>query len=204
MHDSITLCPPKLHPIYFVLAVLTFVAPPVLITIYIIFTYYSKYFKSKNAMIFGILPTIIIGFIPAFLYLYLYVPFLAVYHGIQGFYQDKLASVECFPDIDDPRDITFLKLFEQFGEALPQFMLGMTYYVSNTYFVNTNDNLFDLMLPTTLISMVFSGVSVGLGLICGLAATKGLAKDGLLKLNLATAWQLLAESIMIPFSNVLS
>jgi hypothetical protein len=177
---SITLCPPKLHPIYFVSAVLTFVAPPVLLTIYVALTEFEC-LNSKIAMIFGILPTIIIGFIPAFLYLYFYVPFLAVYHGIQGFYTDKLESVKRFPHIDDARDITFLKLFEQFGEALPQFMLGMTYYVSNTYFVNTNDNLFDLMLPTTLISMVFSGVSVGLGLISGLVSTKGLSKDGLLR-----------------------
>ena len=177
IHDSIKLCPPKLHPIFFVLAVLTFLAPPVLFTIYIALT---GYLDSKIKIIFGILPVIIIGFIPAFLYMYLYVPFLAVYHGIQGFYEDKLESVDRFPHIEDPRDITFLKIFEQFGEALPQFMLGMTYYVSNTYFVNTNDNLFDLMLPTTLISMAFSGVSVALGLISGLVAIKGLSKDGLL------------------------
>ena len=176
MDDSITLCPPKLHPIYFISSVLTFIAPPVLFTIYVALTEF-KFLKSKNAKIFGILPTIIIGFIPAFLYLYLYVPFIAVYQGIQGFCKGKLESVECFCDIDDPRDIQFLKLFETFGEALPQFMLGLTYYVSNTYFVNTNDNLFDFMLPTTLISMVFSGVSVALGLTCGMVATKGLAKD---------------------------
>ena len=162
------------------LAVLTFVAPPALFTIYVALTEF-EFLNSKNAKIFGILPTIIIGFIPAFLYLYFYVPFIAVYHGIQGFCKDKLESVECFSDIDDPRDIQFLKIFEQFGEALPQFMLGLTYYVSNTYFVNTNDNLFDLMLPTTLISMVFSGVSVALGLISGLVAIKGLSKDGLLR-----------------------
>ena len=71
----------------------------------------------------------LLGFIPAFLYMYFFVPFLAVYHGIQGFYPDKLKSVEkrkyiCnyFYGIEDARDITFLKLFEQFGEALPQFI----------------------------------------------------------------------------------
>ena len=107
----------------------------------------------------------IIGFIPAFLYLYFYLPFiavlLAVYHGIQGFCKDKLESVE---------EIQFLNLFVRFCVALPQFILGLTYYVSNTHFVNTNDNLFDSMLPTTLISIVFSGVSVALGLISGLVA----------------------------------
>ena len=111
------------------LAVLTFVAPPALFTIYVALTEF-EFLNSKNAKIFGILPTIIIGFIPAFLYLYFYVPFIAVYHGIQGFCKDKLESVECFSDIDDPRDIQFLKIFEQFGEALPQFMLGLTFYPS--------------------------------------------------------------------------
>ena len=127
----------------------------------------------------------LLGFIHAFLYMYFFVPFLAVYHGIQGFYPDKLKSVEkrkyiCnyFYGIEDARDITFLKLFEQFGEALPQFMLGLTFYVNNTYFINTYDNLFGL--PTTLISVIFSGVSVFLGVISGLVTTKSAYDDGLL------------------------
>lgn len=123
---------------------------------------------------------IIIGFIPAFLFMNFYVPFLAVYHGIEGSYTDKFKGVERFPTIDDARDITFLKLFEQFGEALPQFMLGLTYYVNCTYFINTYDNLFDSILPTTLISGIFSGVSVVLGLISGLVTTKSSYDDGII------------------------
>ena len=110
--------------------------------------------------------------------MYFYLPFLAVYHGVQGFYPNKPRSVDRFFIIDDERDLPFLKLFEQFGEALPQFMLGLTFYVNNTYFINTYDNLFGL--PTTLISVIFSGVSVFLGVISGLVTTKSAYDDGLL------------------------
>ena len=165
MHGSITLCQPKVHPIYFVLAVVTFAAPPILLTIYYALT---ELLDSKIKIIFGILPMVIIGFIPAFFYIYLYVPFLAVYHGLQGFYPAKFDSVKRFPTIEDAMDITFLKLFQQYGEALPQFLLALLYYMNNTYFINNNVKYFDL----TLISMFFSGGSVVLGLFSGLATTK--------------------------------
>ena len=110
----------------------------------------------------------IIGFFPAFFYIYFYVPFLAVYYGLQGFYPAKFDSVKRFPTIEDAMDITFLKLFQQYGEALPQFLLALLYYMNNTYFINNNVKYFDL----TLISMFFSGGSVVLGLFSGLATTK--------------------------------
>ena len=176
MHDSITLCPPKLHPTYFVLAIVTFAASPILMTIYAVLRYYLEEDSSKTRIVVCILPLMILWFISAFIYMYFYVPFLAVYHGIQGFYKDKLKGVERFPHIEDARDIPFLKLFEQFGEALPQFMLGLTYYINNTHFINTYDNIFN----STLLSVIFSGVSVILGLISGLVTTKSSYDDGLL------------------------
>ena len=124
------------------------------------------YLDSKKIII---LPLIIIGFIPASLFLYLYVPILALYHGIQGFCDLKEVQTR-LKHIEKQIDITFLKLFEQFGEALPQFILSLTFYINNDYYIKTYENLF--RLPTTLISMVFSGVSLWLGLMCGMCAIK--------------------------------
>ena len=180
MHDSIKLCPPKLHPTYFGLAVLTYIAPPVLFAIYNVLRWFLEEDYSKTTIGLCILPCIMLGFIPSFLILYFYLPFLSVYHGIQGFYKDRFRGVERFMCIEDERDLPFLKLFEQFGEALPQFMLGLTFYVNNTYFINTYDNIFNSILPTTLISVIFSGVSVVLGLISGLVTSKSAYDDGLL------------------------
>lgn len=62
---------------------------------------------------------IIIGFVPSLLVLYFYLPFLALYHGIQGFFKDRIEEADKLCCMEDARDLTFLKLFEQFGEALP-------------------------------------------------------------------------------------
>ena len=89
-----------------------------------------------------------------------------------------MKSVTRFSDIDDPRDLQFLKLFEQFGEALPQFVLGLIFYINNSYFIDTYDTLFGTNLEVTLVSITFSGVSILLGIITGLASVKSAYDDG--------------------------
>ena len=45
-----------------------------------------------------------------------------------------------------------MKLFEQFGEAIPQLLLTVTYYINNVYYIWWTETI--LPIPTTLISKV--------------------------------------------------
>ena len=111
--------------------------------------------------------------------LYLYLPFLALYHSIYLFFPDKLPEVNNkFPMLDDAKDIPFLKFFELCGEALPQFILGLVFYVNHTYFINKNDTLFGNYLPIPLVSIIFSGLIVSLGLMEGISTVKFLYNEG--------------------------
>ena len=51
-----------------------------------------------------------------------------------------------------------MKLFEQLGEAVPQFAVAVTYYVNNKYYIWWTETTF-FSLPTTIISIIFSSVS---------------------------------------------
>ena len=74
--------------------------------------------------------------------------------------------------------IPFLKLFEQIGEALPQFMIALTFYVNHKSYVDSYDTLFGSSIPITLVSIVFSGVSVSIGVLTGLRTFKQMYDEG--------------------------
>ena len=65
-----------------------------------------------------------------------------------------------------------MKLFEQLGEAIPQFGLNITYYINNRYYVwfTESPNFLGISVPTTLVSMVFSLGSILMGLFNGVKA----------------------------------
>ena len=77
----------------------------------------------------------------------------------------------------DKYTIDIFKFLEQIGEALPQFILCWTFYSNNYYYINTYDTLFGTHLPITLLSVIFSGVSVLFGVFSGFAALNACAKD---------------------------
>ena len=160
------LCSPKLSSTYFTLSIISFILPTLLLTMFLAMQYGKDY---KNTWCFNA---------KLIVYIHVLVPLLSIYHGFQGFCPQKLKSVTRFSDIDDPRDLQFLKLFEQFGEALPQFVLGLTFYINNSYFIDTYDTFLGTNLEVTLVSITFSGVSILLGIITGLASVKSAYDDG--------------------------
>ena len=91
----------------------------------------------------------------------------------------KKFALDKFHLVEVGRWIQFLKFFEQFGEALPQFILGLIFYVNNDYYINTYDKgkIIETDLSVTLVSVIFSGVSVLLGLITGLVTIKKMYDD---------------------------
>ena len=66
-----------------------------------------------------------------------------------------------------------MKLFEQFGEAIPQLLLTVTYYLNNVYYIWWTETI--LPIPITLISIIFSMGSVLMGLITGFTAGRDVA-----------------------------
>ena len=74
--------------------------------------------------------------------------------------------------------IPFLKLFEQIGEALPQFIIALTFYVNHKNYVDSYDTVFGSSIPITLVSIVFSGVSVSIGVLTGLRTFKQMYDEG--------------------------
>ena len=71
------------------------------------------------------------------------------------------------------------KLFEQFGEALPQFTLALTYLIANYNFIwQSEDELkmfgfYTGIVPSTLISVILSAAgSIIIGIVTGVIAGK--------------------------------
>ena len=55
----------------------------------------------------------------------------------------------------------FLKLFEQFGEAIPQFVIGITFYSKNYHWLNENEVLFAIVTMTLSLGSIIIGVVNG-------------------------------------------
>ena len=66
---------------------------------------------------------------------------------------------------------TFCKFFEQFGEAVPQLALAVTYFVHNPkYIYHQEGKVFGV--PSTLVSIILSAGSIIIGIVTGLLAGK--------------------------------
>ena len=130
--NLITLCSPKLSPAYFICSIMTFAAAPCIFSVYWIFNWEKqRSFKSK-------LFRSVVGVFPGFFYIYLFIPFCAIYHGFQEIIRPSgaLRRINFFPccggfgfddGLESHSELAFLKLFEQIGEALPQFLIGLTF-----------------------------------------------------------------------------
>ena len=70
-------------------------------------------------------------------------------------------------DLIDPQDLPFMKLFEILGEALPQFILTLVFASNNYPFLMDHDTYFDIPIPVSIISLVFSFGSLIMGVISG-------------------------------------
>ena len=81
--NLITLCSPKLSPAYFICSKLTFAAAPCIFSAFWTFTYKKE--KSFTQKIFRTLMNVI----PAFFYIYLFIPFCAIFHGFEELVRPK-------------------------------------------------------------------------------------------------------------------
>ena len=178
----IKLCAPKLSGSYFILCMLTWVAAPSSLLIFAL----CQDEEWKNCCeYFEFCLWAIFGFIPSVLFVYIILPFSAIYYGIIGL---KNTENESFPKIKiatcigsitiKNKWIPFLKLFEQIGEALPQFIIALAFYVNHKDYINAYDTVFGSSVPITLVSIIFSGISVLIGVLTGLKTFKHMYDEG--------------------------
>ena len=181
---SIRLCTPKLSSAYFILCILTWVVGPIFVLLF----FYSTELNVKEPWLWLAcgLPGILLGFIPALLFIYLIIPFCAIFYGFQGLCMTASEIDEdniCASIFPSSNQIAFWKLFEQVGEALPQFLLAVTFYINHSDYINTYDTLFGSAVPVTLVSIIFSSVSVVIGLLTGLKQFKKMYDEGKFNAN---------------------
>ena len=116
---------------------------------------------------------------------YLYVPTLDVLLGFKnvffhGDYKDDINNNEGKGEFDRQQSrqkaacwnatlhdkIPAWKLFEQFGEALPQFLIAVTFYSKNAHWLEADDIAFGAL------TMVLSAGSMVIGLVQGIMVVK--------------------------------
>ena len=86
-------------------------------------------------------------------------PIFFIYHGVQIMFSKKWEENE-----KEKVEYDFMKVFEQLGEAIPQVIIAIVFYSLNKEFVDNYDHVFGFSIPTTLISIIFSAVSLVLGI----------------------------------------
>ena len=94
-------------------------------------------------------------------YVYFAIPFSNLFYGIYGVYycikgKEKIRKLDIFRNYAmDGSELPFLTLFEQFFQALPQFVIASFFYISNS------NNYF----PVTYATLILSAGSFVTGLI---------------------------------------
>ena len=93
---------------------------------------------------------------------YLWVPITDIYWGMKN-----LLCHEKYEE-DEHADMPVYKLFEQFGEAIPQFAIAVTFYANNAHWLPPADLYFGIF------TMIMSAGSIlmGIGSGCWVCLTK--------------------------------
>ena len=98
---------------------------------------------------------------------YIVYPFTALKAGVIVAWKGEIDSKYMVTRLNRAGDIPALKTFEQLGEAIPQAILCLLFTVNNFPFL-LYDETSILPIPMSCISLVFSIVSVVMGLYSGI------------------------------------
>ena len=95
---------------------------------------------------------------------YLFIPFVVLSIGLLR---------TCKKDLDgndwiSAENLPMWLIFENLGEALPQLCLSITFLVSNYPFIREFDTILGIQIPVSVISCVFSTVSLSTGIYTGI------------------------------------
>ena len=172
--------------IYYYTACVIWIMPPSLLATYFLATYKGpiivldlfteKYLKYeiifhggkcyKYFMGILLLPVDILA---SAIMIYIMVPIASFKNGILlSFQRDQFNAKDYLVFYINSNDLPFWKAFETVGEALPQFILNFIFISSNYEFIVEHETFLGISVPTSVISLVFSGGSLFIGLCDGL------------------------------------
>ena len=106
----------------------------------------------------------LIGYIFSAMVVHMFVPLIDIYLGFRNlFCQEKYKEEEG----DDPLAIMpALKLFEQFGEAIPQLAIALAFYSKNYLMLSPEELLFGIATMSLSFGSILIGVVMGLRIVC--------------------------------------
>ena len=146
------------------MSILNFFLAPLIFSTFWVLVYDSNLdFRSKISRIFSdyCFHCQAMCFPSSTFYIYFAIPFSNLFYGIFGVYycikgKEKVRKLSIFRNYSmDGSELPFLTLFEQFSQALPQFVIASFFCISNS------DNYF----PITYATLILSAGSFVTGLI---------------------------------------
>ena len=84
-------------------------------------------------------------------------PFVALFYGLKFAWKAKIDPSEVIipGGIVKVKEIPWWRLFERFGEALPQLCLTLTFTLNNFQFLAEYDSILGIPIPISLVSVSF-------------------------------------------------
>ena len=184
-------CLQSISPTYFYAASTIWILPPLLagssMLWVIAFGYDGKYFVSsetqfkyewlkrlqikpsrgKNFRAFICLTSWPFCFVCGILHCYILLPIIATAYGVDKLrHGDNLDEDKKFLSLHY-RQLPENKLFECFGEAIPQLILGIIYIANHYQYLRQTDDHLNIGIPMSIISAIFSLGSVLIGVVAG-------------------------------------
>ena len=98
---------------------------------------------------------------------YILIPMMAIVGGIRKLLNENIHEDQKMFRLISYKGLPLLKLFECFGEAIPQLILGVVYVSNNYPYLKEHDDYFGIGVPVSVISCVFSFGSVVIGVFTG-------------------------------------
>ena len=100
-------------------------------------------------------------------FIYILIPFAAMKVGLKPLLNEEVDDEEKLIACIDPKVLPFFKFWEIIGEALPQAILTVVFALNNFPFLMKFDTYFNIPVPVSILSLVFSVGSLVLGVISG-------------------------------------
>ena len=106
------------------------------------------------------------------IYIYIVIPFASLKSGIIIALTGENDDERKITKLIDAKDIPFLKLFENLGEAVPQFIMCLLFIINNFEFIIHEETSNWMPIPISIVSLVFSIGSIMMGLYTGINSCK--------------------------------
>ena len=178
-----SLYPEKVSPWYFYTGIIAWIGPSLLLSLCYLIWYHHKSCQNCcksneicSAIMFSIL-LLPVGTVICFIVIYLFLPMNLLYNAvwavIKGEDFDDEKWYTCFHDTQTLTwALKFMKFLEVAGEAMPQLLINIVFITHNYPYLNENDTYFEIPIPVSIISAVFSVGSLFIGLKHGFTLLK--------------------------------